>query len=118
MITLSRRPESVTLDEYQEFTATTAVFPRELRYLYPALKLNGEAGEVGEKIAKMYRDDAGQLSESRREDLLLELGDVLWYLAALSDQLGYSLGEVALANVEKLESRRARGAIHGDGDHR
>ena len=48
----------------------------------------------------------------------LELGDVLWYISALADDLGVTLEEVAKANIEKLQSRMERNKIKGDGDNR
>jgi NTP pyrophosphatase (non-canonical NTP hydrolase) len=48
----------------------------------------------------------------------LELGDVLWYISALADDLGVTLEEVAQANVDKLKSRMERNKIKGDGDNR
>ena len=48
----------------------------------------------------------------------LELGDVLWYISALADDLGVSLEDVVKANVNKLYSRKARNKLQGDGDNR
>jgi NTP pyrophosphatase (non-canonical NTP hydrolase) len=53
-----------------------------------------------------------------REALKLELGDVLWYVAQLSSELGFELSEIAEANLNKLASRAARNVIAGSGDHR
>jgi NTP pyrophosphatase (non-canonical NTP hydrolase) len=50
--------------------------------------------------------------------LKLELGDVLWYVAQLASELGFSLDEIAQANLDKLASRAARNVIAGSGDHR
>ena len=50
--------------------------------------------------------------------IVKELGDVLWYLASLSDILGYTLEEVAEINLKKLKSREVRDRLHGDGDNR
>jgi len=47
-----------------------------------------------------------------------ETGDVLWYLAMLSMELGFSLDQIASANIAKLGDRMSRGAIRGDGDKR
>jgi NTP pyrophosphatase (non-canonical NTP hydrolase) len=58
------------------------------------------------------------MSAERREAILKELGDPLWYITSLADDLGYTLQEVVDANVEKLSSRRDRGVIHGSGDNR
>jgi len=106
--------------EYQKRAFSTAVYPGrgEGNFTYPALGLAGETGEVCEKLKKAVRDDGGVVSPGRKALLAKELGDVLWYVAALSTELGLSLDEVASANLEKLASRAARGVIHGNGDER
>lgn len=101
-------------DEYQEAALATAFYPRGLTY--PALKLCGEAGEVAEKIGKYFRD-GGDMTDLRA-GLLKELGDVLWYISALSNELGFNLSEVAEANIEKLKGRAVRGTLGGSGDDR
>jgi len=103
----------MTFNEYQEEPKKTAIYPTEYRLVYPALGLTGEAGEVAEKVKKMVRD--GKLDT---DGLKKELGDVLWYLAALASDLGVTLEEVAAGNVAKLRSRAERGVIGGSGDNR
>ena len=49
---------------------------------------------------------------------MLELGDVLWYIAQLSSELGFELNDVASENLRKLSSRSKRGVISGSGDSR
>ncbi len=108
----------MTLDEYQQAALQTAIYPQEHTIVYPTLGLTGEAGEVADKVKKTIRDMGGEFSESRRREIVLDLGDVMWYAATLARDLGYSLDEVARMNVEKLASRAARGKIHGEGDRR
>lgn len=105
---------------YQQFVKTMKMYPAEARVVYPSLGLTGEAGEIAEKVKKWLRDEdySNGMSMERREALLGELGDPLWYIAALADDLGYTLQEVVDFNVNKLSSRKERGKLHGDGDNR
>jgi NTP pyrophosphatase (non-canonical NTP hydrolase) len=89
-------------------------YPEKHAIVYPALGLIGEAGEISEKVKKWLRGDR----ELDREGLLKELGDPLWYLASLADDLGFTLQEVVDANFAKLTSRKERGVIKGSGDDR
>ena len=52
------------------------------------------------------------------EELIKELGDILWYLAVNAKYLGYDLDEVAAVNIKKLEDRNNRGVISSKGDNR
>ena len=110
----------LTFSDYQERAFSTAVYPGrgEGNFTYPALGLAGETGEVCEKLKKAVRDDGGVVSPARKALLAKELGDVLWYVAALSTELGLSMEEVARGNLAKLASRKERGVIHGNGDER
>lgn len=109
----------MTLEEYQSQSRITAKYPDAGRnFIYPALGLAGEAGEVADKIKKILRDDGGKIEEARRKAIISELGDVLWYVAQLSIELESSLEEVARNNIEKLQSRLEREVISGDGDSR
>ena len=87
-------------------------------WVYFTLGLIGEAGEVSEKIKKILRDGGAVLTPEAKKEILKEIGDVLWYAAALARELGSSLEGAAVANIEKLTSRRARGVLHGSGDNR
>jgi NTP pyrophosphatase (non-canonical NTP hydrolase) len=111
----------MTLDDYQDMACDTAIYPNQNEFLglmYCALKLNGEAGEVADKVGKVMRDEGSALMDARRVDLILELGDVLWYIANLARELGVSLEYVACANIDKLKARKARNTLHGSGDER
>lgn len=87
-------------------------------YLYPALGLAEEAGEVAGKYAKAVRDCNGVIDEERKKEIVKELGDVCWFVAELATLLDVPLSDVMQGNLNKLESRRARGVIHGNGDNR
>ena len=106
-------------DAYQKQCKKTAVYPKVGRgFVYPLIGLQGETGEVSEKIKKVFRDDGGKLTKEKREEIKKELGDVLWYLAQLSTELNIKFSDVVLENIKKLSSRKVRGTLHGDGDNR
>jgi len=79
-----------------------------------ALALNGEAGELGEKVKKYVREE----DEAYLEEAKAELGDVLWYMAQLATLLDVDLDDVAEDNLDKLLDRQERGVITGQGDNR
>lgn len=108
----------MTLDEYQKHALETAIYPENRRIIYPTLGLTGEAGEVADKVKKVIRDGGEEFTPEKRLEIMKEIGDVLWYCATLSHDLGYSLDEVAQANVDKLRSRMERHRIEGSGDNR
>lgn len=91
-----------TLNGYQVAATATAIYPGQGTMLgkqYCLLKMNGEAGELAEKVGKMLRDHGGALDEERRHALGLELGDVLWYVANFSAEHGYTLLDIAYAGT-------------------
>jgi len=109
----------MTFQEYQDEARKTAIYPnKDNNFIYPTLGLAGEAGEVAEKIKKVIRDGNGIVSEEKKEEITKELGDVLWYVANLSKELGISLETVAERNIEKLKSRQDRNQLQGSGDNR
>lgn len=107
-----------TLQEYQDNAINTRMYPQDMAIPYCALGLTGEAGEVAEKVKKIIRDKGGKVNEEDKQDLKKELGDVLWYVTDMADQLGFTLEEVAQANIDKLQSRKDRGKLGGSGDNR
>jgi NTP pyrophosphatase (non-canonical NTP hydrolase) len=107
------------LNSYQSRARETAFYPRVGdNPIYPTLGLCGEAGEVADKVKKVLRDRQGSFDDAVIDDLRLELGDVLWYVAQLASELGLDLAEIAEANLAKLASRAARNVIGGSGDRR
>jgi NTP pyrophosphatase (non-canonical NTP hydrolase) len=155
--------DDLTLNDYQQQASSTALYPGQGGFIglaYASLGLNGEAGETGEQVKKIWRDDAAdielcvleavdearealrhggsdghdavfgllrnsiarsfrpELTLERKEKILKELGDTLWYAAQVATEIGVSLGDVAQANLDKLAARRAAGKISGEGSDR
>ncbi len=109
----------MTFKEYQELTNKTAIYPdKGSNFLYPVLGMMGEAGEVAEKIKKIWRDKNNIISEEDRIEIKKEIGDVLWYLSQLSTELNVDFEDVANTNVLKIKSRLERNKLNGAGDNR
>ena len=90
-------------DNYQIQARKTAIYPNKNKnFIYPTLGLVGESGEVAEKIKKILRDKNGIFDNESKIALKKELGDVLWYLSNLCNELDFSLDDVAKGNLEKL----------------
>ena len=108
----------LSLDDYQNLALETAIYPEEYRIVYPALGLAGEAGEVADKIKKVIRDNNGNFTPTKCEEIAMEIGDVLWYCAVLANRIGYRLDTIGRMNYRKLKSRQQRGKLGGNGDNR
>lgn len=110
----------MTFDEYQKLATTTSTI--DLKSVtapyYFALGLNGEAGEIAEKMKKIIRNHDNDMSQLDLEDFKKELGDVLWYVSMMTTQVGLSLEDVANTNLVKLADRKARNVIRSTGDNR
>lgn len=104
--------------EYQKEAVATAIYGEGHAILYPALGLGNEAGEVLGKIKKVLRDDEGVFTPGTAKIIGDEIGDVLWYMAALCRDLDISLEDIAENNLEKLRDRQKRNVIGGSGDYR
>lgn len=106
------------INEYQELSDRTAIYPKEEELHYIALGLAGEAGEVANIVKKVIRDDKKILTEEKREKLIDELGDTAWYLVRFAQALNIPMSEILQRNHDKLESRLERNKIGGSGDKR
>src|SRR5579872_5461820 len=111
-----------TLQAYEDDARKTANWNEAQQQMSPVvyctLGLVGESGEFADKIKKTIRNGYHVSDVDVRKDLLLELGDTLWYLSNLAVELGSSLQEVAELNIVKLRDRQARNVIAASGDHR
>lgn len=123
------------LNEYQKKAMATCM-PSCYNFSYMMLNLVGEVGEFASKVAKQIRKDNFFIGDDERKNDLLtneisykdyseikaglkyEAGDILWQLAGLCKAMGWSLEDVAKCNLEKLDSRKKRGVIDGNGDNR
>lgn len=103
----------LTASEYSDWVEGMIVTSGQTRMIENTLGLVGEAGEFAEKIKKILRDNTFD-----RELILKELGDVVFYAAALANYFGSDLQEVMDINVTKLNDRKARNVLQGSGDNR
>ena len=121
-------------EQYSVQADRTAIYPnRGNNLMYPILGLVGEVGETCENVKKVIRDRNGDFDEETLKLIQKELGDVLWYLNALSFEFiciadrkrdikngidFFSLSAIACENLRKLSKRREDGKLHGSGDTR
>lgn len=108
----------ITFNEYQENTKLTAKYPKNKALEYVILGLVGESAEIANKYKKVIRDNDGVLTEERRNQIIDEIGDVMWYVSQLCNELGVNLETLCEKNINKLLDRKERGVIKGDGDIR
>ena len=101
------------IDMYSQFVEDKMITKGRERLIENALGLTGEAGEVSEKIKKLFRDN-----KIDDDAVLRELGDVLFYTVALSNIFGGSLVKIIELNMEKLNERVKNGTLQGSGDNR
>ena len=99
---------------YSQFVEDKVFTKGRERLVENTLGLVGEAGEVSEKVKKLFRDK----SKFTDEEVLKELGDVLFYTTALANIFGGSLRKVMEMNMAKLDDREQRGVLKGSGDNR
>ncbi len=101
----------MTFDEYQDDAAATdpSVISKNSDISVLLLGLSGETGSLLTLYKKWLRDgDAYQIVKERLGE---EMGDILWYLAAIARQRGLSLDEIAQTNLRKTQSRWLEGSV-------
>ncbi len=105
------------LNTYQQETRKTAVYPpHEQKGYYPILALCGEVGELANVYKKWLRGDyegrtSDEIKASFDAKIMDELGDVMWYVARVAEDFGFTLNEVAKFNLKKLRLRKATGRL-------
>jgi NTP pyrophosphatase (non-canonical NTP hydrolase) len=117
--TSSTQSTSLTFDEYDDYQRSIIPYfknekttPEDL-LLQCAFGVGEEAGEVLGKFKRRYRE--GGVDD---QDILIEMGDLLGYMSALADAMGYSLQQIAEMNIDKLNKRIHSKTILGSGDKR
>lgn len=88
--------------------------PEQWMVIWNAIGLAGEAGEVAELVKKGIFHRHGLDTDN----LVKELGDCLWYIAALCTSTGLDLGEVMQRNIDKLNERYPNGWRAEDSQNR
>lgn len=107
-----------SFNTYQTEAMKTAIYPENKAIVYTCLGLLSEAGEIAGKVKKVIRDKNGVFDDDVTDAISHEIGDVLWYVAALCKALDISMAHVAADNIEKLAGRQMRGTLSGSGDNR
>lgn len=114
-------------NRYQERARSTAIYPDAASVIYPAMLAGAEAGEAQNKVQKLIRKgvlnmDGGdpfyKLEQEQIEPIIDECGDVLWAIANLLSDLNVSMSFAMEKNLNKLQSRKERGVLEGEGDNR
>ena len=116
------------LNQYQKQAMTTCMKTSN-NWSYMFLNLVGEVGEFASKVAKQIRKGRAGIGENHltptvlfeewtkeEEELKKEAGDILWQLSGVCSVMGWTLGEIAQMNLDKLAARKRAGTIDGSGD--
>ena len=80
------------------------------RLLTAGVGINAEGGEFLEIVKKMIFQGK-PWNQDNREHLIIELGDIMWYVAQACMALEVSFDDVVARNVKKLEKRYPGGAF-------
>ena len=80
------------------------------RLLTSGVGINAEGGEFLEIVKKMVFQGK-PWNKDNRKHLIIELGDVMWYVANACIALGVDFDDVVKGNVKKLEKRYPGGSF-------
>lgn len=105
-------------DSYSNAAHSFDIVEPKLKQLHAITGLAAETGEVLGKFQKIIRDQEGRITDEDRLAISQELGDVLWFIAAIARTINVPFHVIPLLNIEKLSSRRQRGTERGSGDNR
>lgn len=93
---------------FVEYAEKAALFQKREGLTWASIGLASEAGEVCGEVKKYIEREGESLTADRREALVLELGDTLWFLTTICNELGVPLQTVAARNIDKLVKRHGQ----------
>ncbi len=110
----------MNFNEYQKKALKTALYSGDkfADLTHWILGTVEESGEIAARFKRIIRDQDGKITATNKQEIAGEVGDVLWHLAVLSEELGIPFDQVAEQNLAKLADRHKRGKIKGKGDNR
>jgi NTP pyrophosphatase (non-canonical NTP hydrolase) len=108
----------MTFEEFHEQAYPRLPLPDGTHLLVYGLGLAEEAGEVAGKIKKLYRDKNGVIDDEFRFAIKKELGDVLFYVRNVANEVELTMQQAAISCLDKLDDREKRGVLQGEGDDR
>ena len=114
----------MTGNEYQKKALEVKLYheqkitPQMSKLLYLQEGLTGENGELAEKLKKIVRDSACTFTPETLELVKKECADILWYLVAIIEELGFDFDSIMECSLTKIQDRIARGVLKGSGDLR
>lgn len=108
--------DKISIEEYQEFTPTTFIVDKYYAKPYLLAGLVAEAGEISGQYAKFLRGDFD--SDELHYRLRKELGDLMYFISQLCNELEWDTRDILQENVEKLTKRQTENKLRGDGDDR
>jgi hypothetical protein len=108
--------------DYEREASQYVFYPNETQMsvglMYNALKMSGEVGEFNDKLGKCISNKCGVIDQDLKDELIKELGDILWHFTRCVNELGTNIDYVAMRNLGKLASRQKRDKLSGSGDNR
>lgn len=114
-------PKRINFNDYQKNASVTAKYPQMGDFggfMYCALGVAGEAGEMVNHVQKLMRDNQSEISSEFKEKIMKEMGDILWFMSQMCKEMDVDFSHVPTMNLEKLYDRMKRNKISGYGDNR
>jgi NTP pyrophosphatase (non-canonical NTP hydrolase) len=106
----------MNLNQYFMLAKGTAVYPNiGKNYQYALIGLGGEVGELMNVIKKISRDDNSIVTQEKKDKIIDELGDIMWYYVMLCYEFQIDPDVVLTSNILKLKERQRNNTLHDKG---